>query len=176
MGSQLDRVFSEEDREAIRAATAEAEKRTAAELVVYVADRCEPHPEAAWKASLIGAAWGTAVTALALWLADGWSSSGTWWILVGAQLGLLAGWIASRLESVARLLIDREALEARVRARAAEAFLEEQVFATADRTGILIFVALFEHRVIVLPDRGIADRVEPSAWNAISSDVARGIR
>jgi putative membrane protein len=50
------------------------------------------------------------------------------------------------------------------------------VFATADRTGVLIFVALFEHRVLVLADDGIRARVPADAWDGVAADVARGIR
>ena len=35
------------------------------------------------------------------------------------------------------------------------AFVEEEVFSTRDRTGILLFLSLFEHRVVVLGDSGI---------------------
>lgn len=176
VSSRIDSVFSEADREAIRAATTAAERKTAAELVVYVVERCDPHSEVAWKAALIGAAWGAACAAVAVWLAAGWAEPHYLWILIGTQVGLVAGWLAGRLESVARRLVDREALESRVEGRAAEAFLERQVFATKERTGVLIFVALFEHRVVVLPDQGISARVDPNAWDSISSELARGIR
>jgi putative membrane protein len=54
--------------------------------------------------------------------------------------------------------------------------MEQSVFATAERTGVLIFVALFEHRVLVLADDGIRERVDPSAWEEIAADIATGIR
>ncbi|MGB5267848.1 MAG: hypothetical protein WBN30_14745, partial [Polyangiales bacterium] len=49
-------------------------------------------------------------------------------------------------------------------------------FATRERTGVLIFVALFEHRVQVLADEGIDERVAEAAWDEISSELALGIR
>jgi putative membrane protein len=173
--SRIERVFSKADREAIRAATAAAETRTAAELVVYVTERCDPHPEVGWKATLIGGACGALFAALGVWLFGGWGSPDYLWILIGLQLGLVAGWLAGRFESIARRLIDREALESRIDGRAAEAFLQERVFATKERTGVLIFVTLFEHRVVVLADEGVATRVRASAWNEISKDLADGI-
>lgn len=176
MSSRIESVFSERDREAIRAATAAAERKTAAELVVCVVERCDPHSEAPWKAALIGAAWGATFAAAAAWVAGARAVPAYLWILIGAQLGLAVGWLASRFEVVARRLIDREALESRVGGRAAEAFLEQQVFATQERTGVLIFIALFEHRVVVLPDQGISARVDPNAWDSISRELANGIR
>lgn len=175
MPRRVETFFSDVDREAIRAATAEAEQSTAAELVVYVVERCDPHPEARWKAALIGGALGALCAAVTVWRIGGWGAPDYLWILIGLQLGLLVGWIAARFDALSRRLIDREAMSSRVEGRAAEAFLDEQVFATAERTGVLVFVALFEHRVLVLADEGIDAKVDPSAWSAISNQIADGI-
>ena len=176
MPSRIDTLFSESDRDAIRVATKAAEGETSGELVVFVVNSCDPHPEIAWKGALIGGAIGSACAALAVRLAGGWGAPDYLWLLIGLQLGLLAGWLASRFEGVARRLVGDEALSSRVEGRAAEAFVEEQVFATAERTGVLIFVALFEHRVLVLPDVGILERVGSDAFDDVAEKVAAGIR
>ena len=176
MASRIDTYFSAGDREAICAATEKAERETSGELVVYVVERCDPHGEAPWKGALIGGAVGAMVAALLVWFVGGWGAPDELWLLIGLQLGLILGWLASLLEPVARRLIGAEALESRAEGRAAEAFIEEQVFATAGRTGVLIFLALFEHRVVVLADEGIGQLVAPSAWNEIAEGIASGIR
>ena len=56
------------------------------------------------------------------------------------------------------------------------AFLEEEVFSTRDRSGILIFLALFEHRVVVLGDSGINEVVPEDAWQHVVDDLVAGIR
>jgi putative membrane protein len=173
---RIETFFSSADREAIQAATTAAEHKTAAELVVYVTERCDPHPEVAWKAALIGGALGALCANAAVWRFGGWGAPDQLWILIGFQLGLVAGWIASRFDLVARRLIRKEALDSRVDGRAAAAFLDEKVFATRERTGVLIFVALFEHRVLVLADEGIDERVADEAWDEISGELALGIR
>jgi len=173
---RIETFFSKADREAIQAATTAAEQKTAGELVVYVTERCDPHPEVAWKGALVGGALGALCASLAVWRFGGWGAPDHLWILIGFQLGLVAGWMASRLDAVARRLIGEEALDSRVDGRAAEAFLDEQVFATRERTGVLIFVALFEHRVSVLADEGIDERVADEAWDEISGEIALGIR
>jgi putative membrane protein len=173
---RIDTLFSEADREAIRAATTASERKTAGELVVYVTERCDPHPEVGWKAALLGGAVGALCAALVVWRFGGWGAPDYLWMLIGLQVGVVIGWVASRFSAVARSLIDDEAVEGRVKGRAAEAFLEEQVFATRDRTGVLVFVALFEHRVLVLADEGIDARVDDDAWKEISEEVASGLR
>ena len=176
MPSRIDSFFSETDREAIREATAEAERLTSGELVVYVAEKCDPHPEVGWKAALIGGALGALCAGAAIWRFGGWGAPDYLWLLMGAQVGVVGGWIASLFDAVARRLVGDEALSSRVDGRAAEAFIEERVYATEERTGILIFVALFEHRVLVLADEGISSRVEDSAWDSISTSLAQGLR
>ena len=176
MADALKAFFSDADREAIHAATVEAERETSGELVVCVVERCDPHPEIAWKGALIGGAIGALCAALAIWQFGGWGAPDSWWMLVGLQLGLLAGWLLSGLPAVGRRLVDAEALLSRVEGRAAEAFLEENVFATNERTGVLIFVALFEHRVLVIADEGIQAKVGSNAWSRVTESVTRGIR
>jgi putative membrane protein len=176
VASRIDRFFSQADRDAIRAATEAAERDTAGELVVYVVERCDPYPEVAWKGALIGGAVGAAVAAMVVELVGGWGSPDYLWLLIGLQLGLLGGWLASRHNGIARRLIGQEAIESRAEGRAAEAFVDEQVFATQARTGILLFVALFEHQVLVLADVGIDERVAESAWHEITDLVASGMR
>jgi len=173
---RIETFFSSADREAIQAATTAAEQKTAGELVVFVTERCDPHPEVAWKGSFVGGALGALCASVAIWRFGGWGAPDHMWMLIGFQLGLVAGWIASRFDAIARRLIGEEALDSRVDGRAAEAFLDEQVFATRERTGVLIFVALFEHRVLLLADQGIDERVAEAAWDEISSDLALGIR
>lgn len=176
MQGRIETLFSEADRQAIRAATTAAERNTAGEILVYVVERCDPYPELAWKAALIGGAIGAMCGALGAWWFGGWGAADHLGILIGLQVGLVLGWVASRFEPVARRLIGDDVLTSRVEGRAAEAFLAEQVFATRERSGVLIFVALFEHRVVVLADQGIDARVEESAWSAISDEVAAGVR
>ena len=80
----------------------------------------------------------------------------------------------SRFEVEARCLEDAT-LDRRTRRRAAVAFLEEDVFKTRDRTGVLIFLSLFERRVVVMGDEGINRAVETADWQAIVDRLVGGI-
>jgi putative membrane protein len=50
------------------------------------------------------------------------------------------------------------------------------VFATRDRTGILIFLSLLEHKVRVLGDSGINAKVQQSDWDGVTQLIVSGIR
>jgi putative membrane protein len=176
VASRIDKLFNKRDRDAIVEATAEAERQTSGELVVYVVEQCDPYGEEAWKGALLGGAAGALSGALIAWFYGGWGSPDELWILLGAQLGLVAGWIASRFDGVARRLVGDDAMNSRADGRAAEAFVEERVFDTEARTGVLIFLALFEHRVIVMADEGIREAVPEAAWGDLAASIAEGVR
>jgi putative membrane protein len=100
-----------------------------------------------------------------------------WWIVLPAPLGGALGYLlANFLDPVKRWLVGEEILESRARRRAAVAFVEQEVFRTRDRTGILLFLSLFEHRVVLLADAGIDQKVEENRWETITRRLAAGIR
>lgn len=110
-------------------------------------------------------------------IGDAWLLTPALWVAlpptIGAALGMLA---VLATPSWRRRLVGEKALERRVRARAAQAFLEERLFATRRRTGVLLFVALFERRVEVLCDEGVKGLVPETAWQEVADELARGLR
>ena len=166
-----------DDLATIRRETQAAEARTGGELVCVLVRRCDAYEGVPWKGAALGAIAG--VLGATLWeaLAAGWGPPSYYFYalttLLGAALGLLG---VATLPTVARLLIPPEVLDRRVDRRAAVAFLEEEIFDTRDRTGVLLFVAFFEHRVRILADTGINDRVDPEIWSSIAGELTRGLR
>lgn len=63
-----------------------------------------------------------------------------------------------------------------VQERAVDAFVEHEVFATEGRTGVLLYISLFEHQVTVLGDKGIYGRANPGVWDEVCDQVIQGIR
>lgn len=171
------RLFGEADREAIRAAVAAAETGTSAEVVPYVVDRCDDYPGAEWLAALWGALLASLVSGALHTLGGFWGGPGIVWITLPVVVAAALGYVAAHsFPALRRRLLWSDLVERRVRDRAAAAFLEEEVFATRDRTGVLIFVALFEHRSVVLADEGIDAVVEQSEWEGIVVDMGAQLR
>ncbi|HEV8580765.1 MAG TPA: hypothetical protein VGX68_16995 [Thermoanaerobaculia bacterium] len=172
-----DRLFNQADLEAIQSAVREAEARTSGEIVPYVVERSDEYPSAAWKGAALGALLAPLVAlAVHLW-SSVWGIPLAWWIALPAPVGAAVGYLlTSGLPPVRRWMAGEESLEMRARRRAAVAFLEQEVFRTRDRTGILLFLSLFEQRVVLLADSGIHQKVEEGRWEAITHDVAEGIR
>lgn len=172
-----ERAFSAADREAVRAAVAAVETETGGEVVPYVVGRCGDYRAACWAAAALAAAIAAGLAALAHDLGGFWGGSALVWVALPVPLAALAGYaLTAAWPALRRRLIPSAALDDEVEMRAAAAFLEAEAFATRDRTGVLIFLALFEHRVVILGDSGIAAKVEPGEWKAISDRLASGIR
>lgn len=173
----LEAVFTAEAREAIRQATAQAEGRTSGEIVPYIVGRADPHAEIAPRAALLGALVSAATAGLVYHLGGFWGSGPLAWVVVGGLIGGLAAYFAIHwLPSCSRALVHDDVLERRVQLRAESAFLHEEVFNTRDRTGILVFLALFEHRAVILADTGIHEAVPADAWETLVDDLVHGIQ
>lgn len=168
-------LFDTEAQEAIRRAAAEAEKATGGEVVPYVVDRSDTYPGTHWALAAAGAV--LAATAAA-WLhgrLEVWGDVVLWGALP-ALAGAVAGYALAWVPALRRWLTPADRMEERVELRAAAAFLEQEVFATRDRTGVLLFVSLFEHRVVVLADAGIHAKLEAGVWETVAADLAAGIK
>ncbi|MBZ0111021.1 MAG: hypothetical protein K8J08_01035 [Thermoanaerobaculia bacterium] len=177
MFQRRDSPFGEAERGAIRRAVEAAEGGTSAEVVPYVVDSCDDYRGAEWMAAL-GAALAAALGSGAVHALGGfWGGSGLVWITLPVVVAAALGQLVARLSpSLRRWLVPRSLIDTRVSQRAKLAFLEEEIFSTRDRTGILIFLALFERRAIVLADEGINSVVASSEWEAIVAEICRRLR
>jgi putative membrane protein len=169
-------VFSDADLEAIGAAAAEVERRSAAEVVPYIVGRCHDYPEAAWAAAALGAVAAAALAAVAELFVGPWGASGPLWIGLPPLLGAVAGHVlVRRSPGLARRLTSPEAMARHARLRAEAAFLEEKVFQTRERSGVLVLLALHERQAVILADEGVNATVPPDTWLAIVRDLVAGV-
>ncbi len=172
----LPRGITAEEAAAIRSAVAAAERQTGGEIVALALESADDYPVAYWK----GAALGGLATAAAAAAVDQfrplWLSRPAWMLLFVA-CGLLAGAMGARfIAPLRRWLCGPALLDRRLEQRAREAFLAHAVFDTRDRTGILVAVAAFEHRVVVIADQGIHAVVPAGTWERLASETAAIVR
>lgn len=173
--TRISEFFSEADRAAIGAEVRAAEQKSGGEVVVFVCPACDDYSHAAWKGGVFGAVGAAGVAVLVHWWRGAWGFDPAWLglpALAGAALGYF---LPPRWTRLRRWLASPVTLRRRARARAAEAFLEAEVFSTGDRTGILIFLALFEREVVVLADSGINAKVNAAVWDEVSGAIAAGM-
>lgn len=168
--------FSPEEVKEIERAVKDAEGTTSGEIVPYVVGRSDPYHEAFWRGACLSALALAMVAAAVHELGRFWGY-GLLWLAAPPLAGACLGWLAvAAWPWLRRTLINADQMELMVRMRAQGAFLEQEVFDTRDRTGILIFLSLFEHRVVVLADSGINAKVAQQEWDSIVAGLAAGIR
>lgn len=172
----IHKFFSKDDLEAIREATTAGESRTAGEIVPYVVERVVERDEARWRGATLGALGIALAAGIFNALGDVWGGYGVLWITLPAIVGAGVGYLAASFDAIGRRLIPEDHIDRFVHLRAEAAFLEEEVFATRDRTGILIFLALFERRAVILADEGIHRSVPEGEWRQVVDDVVRGMK
>lgn len=157
-------------RERITAAIADVERGTAGEIVVAEARQSDDYSDIglAYGAALalVGAAiahlfWPSLSVSSMLWLQTA--------VLSACVLGLRAGPVLRALAPERRL---RESVERCAR----EAFLEHELFATRERTGVLILISELEHRVVILGDVGIDRHVHAAGWAVHVERMTAAIR
>jgi putative membrane protein len=163
------RVLGESDIVAVRAALAQAESRTTGEIVSVVVERSDAHPDSRWLVALGALLLGSALLGPHLpWEAP---------TLLLCQVGLGAvGWLAAfALPDLQRMLISERRATHVAQEQAAQEFFRQGLHRTREATGVLLFVSLLEHRVIVLGDAGIHARVGDSHWTGTTHAVLEGI-
>jgi putative membrane protein len=173
---KIRKLFSEADLAAIKQATAAAETRTGGEIVPYIVERVIDHAEARWRGAALGAM-GLALLAGVVHALEGfWGGHGVWWITLPALTGGGIGYVAAGFDAVGRRLLPQDQIERAVRLRAEAAFLEEEVFNTRDRTGVLVMLALAEHQAVIIGDEGINRAVPEGEWQRLVDDLVAGIK
>jgi putative membrane protein len=173
---RVERLFSKADLAAIGEATAVAESRTGGEIVPYIVERVIDRDAARWRGAALGSLGGALVAGLVNLIGEYWGGYGVLWITVPAMVGAGVGYLLAGIDAIGRRLIPDDVIDWYVRLRAEAAFLEEEVFSTRDRTGILIFLALFEHEAVILADEGIHRAVPEGEWEELVADLVTGIR
>jgi putative membrane protein len=169
--------LAEGDVARIAEAVRSAEARTSGEIVPVLVERSDTYEEAVWRAAaaFVVAALTVAFTLHALpGVLLPVTASRT--VLAAFCAGAVGAAFAVLSPTFRRLAAGRTLMLMRVGARAERAFLREEVWKTRDRTGILVFVSLFEHQVVVLADAGIHARVAPGTWDGVVATVVAGMK
>jgi putative membrane protein len=66
--------------------------------------------------------------------------------------------------------------EITVMQRAVRAFYEKGLYKTKKNTGVLFFLSLLEHKVWVLADKGIYEKIDQETLNRFAHTVSQGIK
>jgi len=169
--------FQEKDLDRIKATVKEAESKISGEIVPVFVERSGHYTIANYRGAVLLASF----TFLMIVLFDRYVPSLSVYdpllIFVLVTLGgVLGAILAHYVTPIKYWLLSQFHLDQSTRKRAESAFLEEEIFNTRHRTGIMIFISFFEHEVIVMADRGISKVVPQKEWDKIVENMIESIR
>ncbi|HEX7043331.1 MAG TPA: hypothetical protein VF203_01830 [Burkholderiales bacterium] len=173
-------LLTNDERERLDAAVAGVEAATGAQVVIACLPKSDAYPELPWLAFAFAAALAALVVFAAELFGWGWiTGAGQWFsaavVLIAGATAVLA---AAFVPPFARLFLSRTRAEGEVRQQAQSLFLEHELFGTRERCGVLLLVSEFERQVVVLPDKGVRERVPAQVVqevvNAMLGPLERG--
>lgn len=175
--TDLSRELSRADREAIGAALAEAEARSAGEIELHVVSSSADYDVAGWTGAALGALAVPLLCALAFELLGLWPWSPALWIAMPPLAGALAGLlVTSALPGLRRLLVPDDLMRLAVDHGASVVSIQRAACAHPQPPGILVFLSLFERRAVILADPGIREQVAPGEFKSIEQSLVAGMR
>ena len=171
--------LNHDGRRAVEAAIAEAEKRTAAEIVCAVAAESGRYDRAE---SLVGL--GCAIVGLSL--AHAWAGGAAQWGAAPVPLGwqalavalgfVLGSVVASYVHGLRRLFVSAREMAEETGRAASAVFAQRRLGSTRQQAGLLLYVSLFERRAVVLADDGARAALGQAGVDALRDQMVAGLR
>lgn len=161
--------LSPADSQAIEQRVHALERAIGIEVVTMVVGKCDVYPETVWKAFALGASLAALAVAAGDFVRPDWVTS---MAVVTSIVAILAVGAMCALASVtmpgfARLFLRDARASVEATQYAKVQFLERQLFATKERTAVLVLVAMLERRVVILADTGLQGKVSVAEWDAV---------
>ena len=163
--------LTQAEQDALVECVKKAEATTSGEIVPVIATMSYEYP----RAGLIGSIILGALAAVALTLALGREDM---WVFLALFLALFLCFsrLFDAIPALKRPFISKREMQEEVAEAAFTAFHAHGLHDTRDKTGIIVYVSVFERSVQVLADKGINDLVNPLAWEEVVALVTDGIR
>ncbi|MBU4185289.1 MAG: hypothetical protein KKI12_09695 [Proteobacteria bacterium] len=163
--------FTQAEKESISSAIREVETKTDGEVAVMVVDKSDDYPEGQILAGVfIGVLLALIVTEFF------WGDSIWVFVPIALFLSALCMWAVNYMPVVKRFFTPNARLEIQVQDRALTSFYEKGLYKTRNETGVLFFISLFEHKVWVLADKGIYEKIRQETLQEYARDIALGIK
>ncbi|WP_420317367.1 TPM domain-containing protein [Ekhidna sp.] len=169
-------IFTNEEKHQVKEAVQALEKESCGEIVPFFARKSDDYAEVSWHLSALFGISGFGVIAL---LSYTWMLPALSFLEVFIMiLGLMAiGYFLPILFPILkRILVSEERAMEMISLRAKEAFINEKVYDTKERVGILIYISRLEHVVLVMGDEGINAKVNKEDWENVVNLITDGLK
>ncbi|MFO7622272.1 MAG: hypothetical protein R6W81_13570 [Bacteroidales bacterium] len=150
-------VLSENDKNLLEERITGAEAITGTQIILATVRRSDSYAEIPWKAFALAASIsGLLVFTLDL-IPDSRIREIPFPVSIVSVLAVAAivAMLTILIPKFARLFLSGSRAETETRQYAESLFLSRELFSTARRTGILLLVSRFEHKVVIMPDIGL---------------------
>lgn len=177
-------LFQEQQRSQIESAVAEAESKTACEIVPVVATASGRYDRAE---DVVGL-WLAVVVAVCVWwlFPQASSEEGSWGgastaagiatMVVAMVLAFVVGAsLASNLAWLRRLFVPRIQMREEVSTKARQIFFDQRVHHTVGASGLLVYVSLFERMAVVLGDQQVVEKLGHGALDRFCQQLTGGL-
>ena len=161
-------LISAKDLERISAAITDAEGTTSGEVIAVVVEQSSRY-------QYVPFMWAALLALVIPWPLIHFTWMKVQWIFLIQLLVFFALLALAWHPKVRIALVPKSIANANVHRRAAEQFLAQNLYTTAGRTGVLLFVSIAEQRVEIIADSGIDARVAKGTWQKIVDDFTAEI-
>jgi putative membrane protein len=169
--SRAIKFFTESEKNRIKEATALAESGTIGEIAVMIVDKSSEYHEA----EIIGGI--TIGNFAALLITTLFFHDSIWWYIPFTFILFFPAWfLFKKIHALKIHCIGNKRKEKAVKERALKAFYEKGLYKTKQNTGVLFFISLLEHKVWVLADMGIHEKIKQATLNKLTRQAAQGIK
>ena len=161
--------FNDENRTKIGRVISRIESQSHAELVVIIKSRIQGYSE---YPLVMGSVLAFVALTYFRFSPDFYDD---WIIYAGTVLGFVLGAVLTGgIPGILRLLVGQKKLAKSAEIMARACFQKGGIHHTRDKTGVLIFIAIWEKQIVILPDRGVESAIPPGEWEKILKDF-RGV-
>ena len=172
----IEKILTDEFKNKIKEAVNKAEKQSGGEIVTYITENSDKYHFIYWAAGFFSAFLGYSIFTI-LYIFSYFVYSHTLFFLgILFIFPLIVIGLFYLIKPMRLLLIDKDQKDYYVNLKAKETFLEQEVFNTKDRTGVLIYISLFEKKVVVIGDTIINQKVNKDEWDTVIQTIIDGIK
>jgi len=173
----LQNRFSQQDLDRIKDAVKQAESKISGEIVPVFVERSSSYAIGNYRAGVIFAGLAFLMIIVIDTYFPAMAIYDPFWIfMIVWPSGLAGAALARYVGPIQKLFVKKGYLDQATSRRAQSEFLSQEVFNTRLRTGIMIFVSFFEHKVMVIADTGISKVVKQEEWDSLVQNIIINIR
>lgn len=165
--------ISLKEKSLIEAAVAAAEKNTKGEIVPVFVESSGNYRDLVYLGALVGLLLSSGVHLLGHFY---FPFLEAYWLMALQLVGALLGARLVSLPPILRIIAGPARLQREAHEGAIASFFGNGLHRTQDRTGILIYISHLEHRVEILADDGIHQKVGSDFWNHEVKKIVEGIK